>query len=693
MFFSRKIIPVLMMLTAAVYGEGFTAFENGKWMADIVLPEKANQAETFAANELRYHLGKALGKTPEIIRENEKSACARHFYIGNVRAAAAAGIKKAALPMDSRLIRTVGDGIVFTGGDRDGSKVGNGWSAACQGTLYAVYDFLENELGVRWIWPGELGEVIPKRTSLDIKKTDRSGKEPLTARRLRVAGRDGRRLIGWSKLENRERFFEAQELFLIRHRMGASENLFYGHAFSNYWKRFGKKEPSFFALLPNGKREPLAGDESGSFITLCVSQPKLWDQIILDWRKSGSRRPGSRPYMPLINLCENDSPGMCTCPACRAWDSKDPRFASSKYWGKGEDPLTKRGRFLRLARVNWGEDGDAKNPDASPSLSDRYAKFYMTVLKEAKKVSPSARVIGYAYANYTDAPVETKLDKDVVLCYVPQTGLAYTDAESRIFRKQWSGWRKAGVKDIVLRPNYMLMGANMPLNRGRVIADDFAFAAGNGMIGTNFDSLTGMFASQGAMLYTLVRIHREPGFGYENACREFCSAFAPAEKEIRAYIDFWEKFSNPLSEEKCRKAGADNRDRFGNFGGGHTNFFLVAAALYPPDVFDQARKILDAAAKRAAGNEPVLRRIDFLRKGLQDAELTRNCRAAQKKWKDCKDRTKRAELHEAFEKTFRAMIDFRASVEGDGVANFGYLADYEKFSAGLPHKIEKITKK
>ncbi|OHB53030.1 MAG: hypothetical protein A2Y07_06425 [Planctomycetes bacterium GWF2_50_10] len=36
------------------------------------------------------------------------------------------------------------------------------------GTYFAVYDFLE-ELGCRWYFPGEFGEVLPNLLTLEIK--------------------------------------------------------------------------------------------------------------------------------------------------------------------------------------------------------------------------------------------------------------------------------------------------------------------------------------------------------------------------------------------------------------------------------------------------------------------------------------------------------------------------------------------
>ena len=691
-----KKLVFLSALFVTLHLSAYTAFDKGKWHADIILPDTPDHAEIFAAGELQYHLGKVTGTAPAIVKESEKSAMNYHFYIGDTRAARNSGIKKAVLAMDSRILKAVKDGVVFIGGDRNGVKVGHQWSAACQGTLYAVYDYLENDLGIRWIWPGELGEVIPKKEKLEIGSLDRSGKEPLTCRRLRPVPVDRKYLTGWNKPENRNAFHAAQELFLIRHRMGASENRYYGHAFGDYWKRYGKTHPEYFALLPNGKREPLAGDKgSGTFITMCVSNSAFQDQVIRDW--VASRRGRAPYYQPAVNACENDSPGMCTCKNCRAWDAKDPLFAASKYWGKGEDPLTRKGRFYRLAQVSWGEEGDeAKAIRGPPSLSDRYAKFYMALLKKAKAVDPKARVAGYAYANYRKPPRETGLDKDIMLIYVPGVGLPYTAEASAKFRKEWNGWRNCGISDIILRPNYMLTGANFPVNFGRFIAGDFEFAAKNGMTGTNFDSLTGAFANQGAMLYTLIRIHRNPALGYENSIREYCFAFGPAEKVIRSYVDFWEDFSSRLTREQLVKAGEENRDRSGSISGGHTNFVLIAHAIYPPEVFTQARTILDQASALAAGNATALKRIDFLRKGLRDAELTRNTSLSYFKWISAKrnnqPRPEIVKLRQQFENDFKTMAAHRAAVEADMVCNFGHFAQLEAYSGAWPHKRNQIFK-
>ena len=59
---------------------------------------------------------------------------------------------------DAYVIETQPDGALCLAGNRK------------DGTAFAVYRFLEEFAGVRWHWPGELGEVVPHRPSLSVGK-------------------------------------------------------------------------------------------------------------------------------------------------------------------------------------------------------------------------------------------------------------------------------------------------------------------------------------------------------------------------------------------------------------------------------------------------------------------------------------------------------------------------------------------
>ncbi|NCQ32665.1 MAG: hypothetical protein GW911_33200 [Armatimonadetes bacterium] len=42
--------------------------------------------------------------------------------------------------------------------------------------LWAVYDFLQDQLGCRWIWSGDLGRVVPKRKTVGEARATAGGR-------------------------------------------------------------------------------------------------------------------------------------------------------------------------------------------------------------------------------------------------------------------------------------------------------------------------------------------------------------------------------------------------------------------------------------------------------------------------------------------------------------------------------------
>ena len=76
-------------------------------------------------------------------------------------------------------------------------------------------------------------------------------------------------------------------------------------------------------------------------------------------------------------------------------------------------------------------------------------------------------------------------------------------------KQQWDGWRNTGAR-MFLRTNHLLDGYCMPFVFAHQFADEFQHAMRNGMVATDFDSLTGQWAAQGPNLYTAARLHVRP---------------------------------------------------------------------------------------------------------------------------------------------------------------------------------------
>lgn len=324
--------------------------------AVIIIPETANQVVRLAAHDLQYYTEKATGVKIPVVNENAiPPDIRRRIYLGPTKAALHVGIDPTRLPRDAYHIRSSGDVSYLAGYDRDGDPDSLGTPA---GTLFAVYDVLDSDMGVRWLWPGESGEYIPKRAALGIKDRDVT-----VLPRFRFAG------LRTDRPEER--------VWMRRMRMHDADNVSYGHSFGRWGEMYFNEHPEWFELTKEGKRIP------GK--SMCVSNPGLHKQIVENWWTSCKDRPsGNRP---IITICENDGEGLCQCLDCRAWDG--PEIP----WPR---PIPYQGYH---------------------NVGRRYARFEMAVLTLARQYDPNAQVVGYAYSNMVFAPSGVKMDRDVLIGY------------------------------------------------------------------------------------------------------------------------------------------------------------------------------------------------------------------------------------------------------------------------------------
>ena len=665
----------------------------------VVLPEKPTVGESFAAKELKYHLEKATGEEIAISVGRDDpiappaGSCGlpvRRFYVGNTKALANAGIDYASLQVEERVVKGVGGDVYLAGGELPGfdkivktEKFRTSYALAGGGTLYAAYDFLENEMGVRWIWPGELGEVISKRAVPEMDGVERRGREPLLKRELRGNLEGMRRitiankLYGWKEPANARREVERRELWMTRNRCGYRRRFSFGHAFTDWYRRY-PDHPEYFAMQPSGLRGRFAdlapSDGGNKYYPLCVSNTNVHDRIVKDWANGlvGRDDPIAPPSPPpYVNCCENDSPGFCTCANCRAWDAPDPRFAAHPYWNGKIKDVTSRNRFF-MAKAQWGDEGAELEKAEPPSVSDRYVRFYNAVLHKARAVDPLAEVCAYAYANYVMPPKETRVADGVVISFVPNVTFPYSRAGSDEYRSGWSGWSKSGATQMMYRPNYMFGGANMPYSQARRMAADVNFAFAHGMIGVDHDSLLGAWSAQAMKNYVAARLLREPDAPYKKIAVEFVSAFGAAARDVAEYCLMLEAIDDKFPDDEWTRICKANPSRKGSPGGGWRNFVTIVADLYSEEWFAKADAILMSAEGKVDDVERA--RVGFLRKGLRDGLLTFRARIAQKSGDKA-----------AFDAAFKAMVDYRASVEADNVCAWAWFADMEEEVAGWPH--------
>ena len=630
---TRRLNCLAVFLAAAIapviQAGAVELVRDGKPVATIVIPTQPLEVEAYAAKELQYHIEASTGARLSIVGDTNVSTGAR-ICLGRSQAAMAAKVDPSALPGNGYVIKTVGDDLCIAGRDSPGDPLG---ADTQEGTLFGVYELLERDLGVRWLWPGKLGEVIPRRKNLSLAPPDATVQPQLWFKHWRSGKSHG------------------ELVWLKRQRFGRSLQPQYGHSFGQYWARFGQAHPEYFAMLPDGARRPdPTQDANPEYQHMCVTSTGLVSQIITDWKARGAPR--------FLNVCENDGWAGCACPACLAWDEPDP-----------DNPVPFDQRLTAVKRAFAGQEGRRDEWMLKMgSLSDRFARFWKIVTDEAARSRPDVVVVSYVYDNYRKPPVKAAPGPNVLCGLVPEESIfGYSKLDSATFRHDWSGWEKTGCQ-LFLRPNYTLQAPNFPAFYARTLGEDLKFALAHGMKGTDFDSLTGKYSTQGPSLYMLAQILNHPQVSVDSVLEDFYAAFGPAREAVKGYFALWESvYPNFSAAEQAARINAKRKYRCGIYG----PYYLLAGEIYPPEVMRAAWSRLDNARQAASGDETALARVEWLVKGLKQAELMLVVQRAFEKGIDTGDKT---EFHAAYQ----TLKDFRAENADYDQTHFAGLQGEEK---------------
>jgi hypothetical protein len=263
-------------------------------LAPIVVAAEATDTERNAAKELARHLAQAVGASFEVLDEAEGEDRSPAIHVGPTRLARETlGVPQAA-SAETWFVR-VRDGRLLLAGGRP------------RGTLYAVYHFLEDQLGVHWWTPWD--ETVPDAPDLVVGELDRSGRPafvsrdvpllggpPVFAARSRINGHSSRLP---DTLGGRERY-------------GPS---FHVHTFSVLVppERWFETHPEFFSEV--------AGMRYGGTRTqLCLTSRGLLDVAERSLRERiDASRHGADAEPPLLwSVSQNDWGRPCACEACSA---------------------------------------------------------------------------------------------------------------------------------------------------------------------------------------------------------------------------------------------------------------------------------------------------------------------------------------------------------------------------------------
>lgn len=589
---------VLSALLAVPAIAQITLVQDGKATAAIVTADIPTETARYAAQEFAWHVERATGVALAIVPESGAPADIHtRVYVGDTGTGRQFGIDTEHLPREAYILRSVGNDLFIAGHDGGGKPLAQNNPDA--GTLFGVYELLERTLGVRWLWPGELGTYVPKTDTVEFWSVNESKAPALVFRGLYLS-RIGAVINGQPIDEADSRlgfspevaadYGKALEILLRRHRMGGLDaKPPSGHHFYGWWKRYGKEHPEWFALRKDGTRGNPDPDYDNT--PMCVSNEELQDFVIEQWDGQS-----------VLLLGPVDRPGRCTCANCRAWDGPQPEtppwFAAYVY---GADP--------RSQELYGG------------ATSDRYARFWKVMQEKASKKNPHAVVsASFIYENELPAPVTgIQLGKNIYGEFVQ-----WQDPHLRYFpmpdeavdwlKTQWLGWRETGIR-LAYRPNYLHDGYVMPHFETKQEGDFFKFAYEHGMEGAHFDSLTGQWAAQGPRLYMHLRLMAKPELELDTIRDEYLSGFGPAAGTMGQYFQYWEDYATENTIPFI--------ELYREIGRRYANYTAKAHRVFPPASFEPAEALLDEALAqtRDLPDPEFAGRVRFVQLGLQHAQL------------------------------------------------------------------------
>ncbi len=585
-----RIVVTLIVGWAGWTAGAVTLYEAGRPLAVIVTAERPTGVVRHAVAELNEHLTAMTGTAlPVVVESALDGADVRpRVLVGDTAESRAAGLDTASLEPEAIVVRCSGTRLFLLGGDRDDRNRVPATADRAIGTLYAVYDFLENDLGVRWLWPGATGTVVPRRADVAIPDGDRRFQPPLIQRHIRPGLRDWDNAVGKLGMtpEMTDRLGKEYTAWSARRRLGRRANFRFGHAYNNWLRDYGKEHPEWFAMMPDGTRvTPEKPYPSLERAKLCDTNPELLDFIAARGVDYLEKNPDALSF----SACPNDSRGYCMCPTCKALDPPEGLPTEMNYPGQNFQ---------------------------YPSLSDRMVWHWNQIALRLGDRCPGRYIGAYAYSNYNHPPLREKLSPRVVIAYV---GFNYLNAEyNEQSRRDWAGWSATGCK-LFLRPNLLLVGHGFPMNYARDLGRDIQECFRTGMLGTDFDSMTHQYAAQAPIFYVLTGLLWDPTRSVDALLDEFLTAaYGPAVAPMRQYWDRLEALTREIAAYRDPNADHD-RDR---------GFHEMTAVYYNDEVLGELRGFLAAARTAAAGDDGVQARLAACQTALDYARIQRDLRQA-----------------------------------------------------------------
>ncbi len=427
----------------------------------------------------------------------------RAIVVGNCEAAANAGLVGKEMPVEGFCLKTAENRVYIVGNDE---AVPDG-TFRSEGTAWGVYDFVERFVGVRWYYPGALGQSLPDVKTLAVSPAWLTDAPAFRKREI------------WPPVSNPWNGTGTQLIPLHRFLRSADSWPRRLVVHSPDWNRvaeYKQDRPEVFQLRSDGTRD---------FSMLCYGHPRTLATYLENVERHAKGEKGVHLGIvgKTITVSPADAEIACYCQHCR------------KLWNK-----------------EGGQYGAA---------SKIVAKFTADLAREVKQRWPEMNVLYLPYLNYTLAPegIEFPDNVEVQLCGMPGLAQYKEPAIAKNEQQTIDRWQKLTGRKIQnwhysCWPEDRTVACYLFPHTIR----DFYQGNREKTVGTFINGTTDHWPRQHVSLYCWLKVLWNPEFDVDAAIDEYCRRmYGPSagtmRRLVQMQIDGWEKSRWP-SERLSPKA-------------------------------------------------------------------------------------------------------------------------------------------
>lgn len=585
----RQVFLLLLTVCVAAlcaHAQELVLVKDGKANAPIVICKDAPPYTRQAADELALYIEKVSGVRPDVIEGQPDPLPEHAIWVGHqpVLDKLFSNLDFDFKHPEEILIAANANHLVIAGRDRWDPEhpdiqirrtIKNAQKE--YGTVNAVYTFLQDYLEVRWLWPGELGEDIKPQQTLSFKPFEHHYHPQFQSR------------AGVFMIYMLNRLHPGHEWTRFQRIQLDSMNINGGHQFQDWWERFHKTNPEYFALQPDGSRG--GGKQVYPYaraVKVCLSNPDVWKQWLSDVEDELERNPNATVFGAVAN--DGGYEGYCVCKNCLAWDNLDaPK--TTVFW-----------RGLAQQYV---------------AMSDRQITFANTLAGLLKERYPDRNyyVMAMAYGASTWPPVGVKPAKNVIVSCVHSFHRSH--GRHRMLnvdmRQLFLDYTKVA-GEMVWRPNIgqgLGWHIGTPIVAPRKAIEDLKLVGEQNVVGLWFDAFYGHWANQGLHYYLVAQMAWNPDADGPAILKDYMArAYGPAAQTM---TDYWELLESATLKITMDEAAA--KDAW-------DQAFHKQADAY----LDQATAQLKDALPKYA------KRVDFARAGLKYLQLLQENMVLVEQW-------------------------------------------------------------